>query len=122
MPLQKRQQGFSSHNNGVIMFDIILWVFGSIGMTNIIVESDIGRAFKDLIKPYIWTFLMKGLNCYQCTGFWAGMFTTTLMYVFNEWDWHKLPLIFLGGCATSFFATFCAFYQTYLEANSLISE
>lgn len=104
------------------MFEIIVWLLGSIGMTNIIVESDISRVVKDKIKPYISEFLMKGLNCYQCTGFWSGAFATTLLAVFNGWGADKLHLIFLGGCATSFLATFFAFLQTYLEANSVISD
>jgi len=104
------------------MFEIIVWLLGSIGMTNIIVESDIARVVKDKIKPYISEFLMKGLNCYQCTGFWSGAFATTLLAVFDGWGTDKLHLIFLGGCATSFLATFFAFLQTYLEANSVISD
>ena len=104
------------------MFEIIVWTLGSIGMTNIIVESDIAKVVKDKIKPYLPEFIMKGLNCYQCTGFWAGAFTTTLLLIFNEWGFNKLHYIFLGGCATSFLATLFAFFQTYLEANSVISD
>lgn len=104
------------------MFETIVWILGSIGMTNIIVESDIARVLKDKIKPYLSEFFMKGLNCYQCTGFWSGVFTTTLLFVFNNWNYEKLHCIFLGGCATSFLATFFAFLQTYLEANSVISD
>lgn len=104
------------------MFEIIIWLLGSIGMTNIIVESDIARAVKDKIKPYLYEFLMKGLNCYQCTGFWSGVFTTTLLLIFNNWGIDKLHYLFLGGCATSFLATFFAFLQTYLEANSVLSD
>lgn len=104
------------------MFEIIVWTLGSIGMTNIIVESDIAKVVKDKIKPYLPELIMKGLNCYQCTGFWAGAFTTTLLLVFNEWGFNKIHYIFLGGCATSFLATFFAFFQTYLEANSVISD
>ena len=104
------------------MFETIVWIIGSVGMTNIIVESDIGKVFKDAIKPYITEFLMKGLNCYQCTGFWSGVFTTLLLAIFNGWGFDKAHLVFLGGCTTSFLATFFAFLQTYLEANSVISD
>jgi len=104
------------------MFEIVVWVLGSIGMTNIIVESDISKAVKDRIKPYLPQFFMKMLNCYQCSGFWSGVFTTGLLALFNNWTIDKLHLIFLGGCATSFLATFFAFLQTYLEANSVISD
>jgi len=104
------------------MFEIVVWLLGSIGMTNIIVESDIAKAVKDKIKPYLPEFFMKALNCYQCSGFWSGVFTTTLLHIFNGWGTDKLHLIFLGGCATSFLATFFAFLQTYLEANSVISD
>ena len=104
------------------MFEIVVWILGSIGMTNIIVESDISKLFKDTIKPYLPQFFMKMLNCYQCSGFWSGIFTTSLLAVFNGWNADKLHLIFLGGCATSFLATFFAYFQTYLEANSVISD
>lgn len=104
------------------MFEIVVWILGSIGMTNIIVESDISKAFKDAIKPYLPQFFMKMLNCYQCSGFWTGIFTTSLLLIFNNWSFDKLHLVFLGGCATSFLATFFAFLQTYLEANSVISD
>ena len=104
------------------MLELTLWFFGSIGMTNIVVESDISKSVKDRIKPYLPAFFMKMLNCYQCSGFWCGLFTTTLMYIFCGWNLDKLHYIFLGGCATSFLATFFAFFQTYLEANSMISD
>ena len=104
------------------MFEIIVWLLGSIGMTNIIVESDIARMVKDRIKPYLPESLMKMLNCYQCSGFWTGIFTTSLLAIFNSWGLDKVHLIFLGGCATSFLATIFAFIQTYLEANSVISD
>ncbi len=104
------------------MLELVMWIFGCVGMTHIIVESEISKKVKDFIEPFTPSFLFKALNCYQCAGFWSGAFITTgyLMHEYSlETDWF---LIFVGGCASSFLSTFFAIFLTYIEANSMVQE
>lgn len=133
MHYTKRKQ-FGGHIMEVIR-DLILLVFGSVGMTAIIVEGTIFVPVKDFMEKYIpkiygtdsagnRTFLMKLLNCYQCTGFWSGVFIGMLLYA----DYssginlvNSLKYVFAGACAASCCSVFFANFMTYLEANSIVS-
>jgi hypothetical protein len=103
-------------------FVMLLWIFGCIGMTHIIVESDISKKFKDFIEPYTPNFIFKALGCYQCTGFWSGVIITTAYLIMQDNINDFWFLIFVGGCASSFLSTFSAILLTYFEANSMVRE
>jgi len=119
-----------------VIRDLVLLILGSVGMTAIIVEGTIFVPVKDFMEKYIpriygtdsagnRTFLMKLLNCYQCTGFWSGIFIGFLLYgnfsdVFKFVD--SLKYVFAGACASSCCSVYFANYMTYLEANSIVSS
>jgi hypothetical protein len=119
-----------------IIRDLVLLILGSVGMTAIIVEGTIFVPVKDFMEKYIpriygtdssgnRTFLMKLLNCYQCTGFWSGVFIGFLLYgsfsnVLGFID--SLKYVFSGACAASCCSVYFANYMTYLEANSIVSS
>ena len=103
------------------MMDISLFLvfaFGSIGMTHIIVD---GAIFD---KPREWLrnkfpqdhFITKLTGCYQCTGFWVGVVMGAALVSYN-------PLVFFAcGCASSFLSDWAAIYLNSLEANTALSN
>jgi hypothetical protein len=105
----------------------VIFIFGCIGMTQIVVESSIANKFKNLVKTYtpktlqtISNFFLELTGCYQCTGFWTGIFISCLYVlpcVETYWDYAK---IFVGGCASSCISYFWATFLTYLESQTVI--
>jgi hypothetical protein len=76
---------------------LILFIFGVIGLTHILVDSEIMGPIHE------WTearneWLGKMMDCQQCMGFWCGIVLGLMLLSFN-------PLIvFAAGCAGSFLA------------------
>jgi hypothetical protein len=60
------------------------------------------------------------LNCYQCTGFWVGLFFG--LFIFCNFDkiLDVVITLFLTGGASSCLSYFWALILTYLEANSIV--
>ena len=74
---------------------LTLFILGVIGMTHIVVDSEIGEPvhewFESRIPP-----IAKIMDCYQCSGFWCGIALGLALLSFN-------PLVvFSAGCAGSF--------------------
>ncbi len=96
-------------------------------MTQIVVESSLSNKIKNFIKlktpqvlQPISNFFLELTGCYQCTGFWSGVFISSLYvipYTTNYWDFAK---IFVGGCASSCISYFWATFLTYLESQTVI--
>jgi hypothetical protein len=96
--------------------EIFLFSLGVIGMTHIIVDSSIFQWLRDLADKKLPAKVAKMLHCYQCCGFWCGLFCgwaafSTITY----------PQLFLAGCAGSFLANFVAIYMNYVEARTIIT-
>lgn len=104
------------------MFEFAFWACACVGMTNIIVESEISKKFKGLIEPYAPNWFMKMANCYQCSGFWSGIFITAVYSWFVGTLEKSVFQVFMGGCASSFLSVFAAYLLTYMEANSIVKE
>lgn len=111
------------------MVEVLFFVFGSIGMTQIIVESTLSKNIKDKVKKYTPSFLMPVTDfflsltgCYQCTGFWAGMFISAIMLIpcaESYWDYGK---IFVGGCFSSCICPFWTSILLYIDSKTVISQ
>jgi hypothetical protein len=98
--------------------EIILFVFGVIGMTHIIVDSDFPPIvwFRDKVKAWFPAKWSKMVSCYVCTGFWCGLLCG--WFAFEGITGFQ---IFLAGCAGSILANFAAIYLNYLEAKTIVS-
>lgn len=70
--------------------------------------------WKTRIGNFLFHFMEKVIECYQCCGTWAGFFVAFWLI-----DWHP-AVVFFGGCAGSFFAYFAAVLLTYFESQSVI--
>lgn len=106
--------------------EIILFILGVVGMTHIVVDASIFAWLRDLIDKHLPEKVAAGIHCYQCTGFWCGLFCGWIM-LSNTWWWHFLPLpesplrVFVAGCAGSVLANIVALYMNYLETQMFIS-
>lgn len=97
--------------------DIFLFILGVIGMTHIIVDASIFKWLRDLIDAKLPEKVAAAIHCYQCTGFWCGLFC----------GWAAFPTasiwqVFLAGCAGSLLANFAAILMNLMEACMNLAE
>ena len=96
--------------------EIILFIFGSVGLTHIIVDSNIIQPVRDAFDKYLPEKIAKLIHCYVCSGFWAGLFCSWAAFSsITPWQ------ILVGGFASSFLANFVAVFMNYLEAATFIN-
>jgi hypothetical protein len=95
--------------------EIFLFTLGVIGMTHILVDATIFQPLRDWMDAKLPEKVSKLIHCYQCTGFWCGLFCGFLAFPFNY------GYLFLAGCAGSVLANFVALYMNYLEALTVIN-
>jgi hypothetical protein len=94
---------------------ILLFAFGTIGLTHILSDGDIFQPIREKIaanKKLQW--LSKLIECYQCCGFWAGLFVGLLIFGFNP------PVVLVCGFASSFLARLGGNYLDYLDSLTSI--
>lgn len=89
-----------------------------VGMTHIIVDSNLFAPIRDWIKgrseAKFFGFLSRIIECYQCCGTWVGFFAAFWLL-----SWHPV-VVLLGGCAASFLAYSAAVLLTYFESHSVV--
>lgn len=99
---------------------LLLFVFAVVGMTHIIVDSDMpivqwlrdnGKKILSKIPGGNWA---KILDCYMCCGTWVGFLCGFFLISHNPW------IIFLCGCAGGFIAQLGVGYLDYLQAQTLV--
>jgi hypothetical protein len=96
--------------------EILLFMLGVVGMTHIIVDASIFQWLRDYMDTKLPEKVSKLIHCYQCTGFWCGLFCGLAAFAGITWQ-----QIFLAGCAGSVLANFMAIYMNYLEARTIIT-
>jgi hypothetical protein len=96
--------------------EIILFIFGSVGLTHIVVDSSLMLPIRELFDKYLPEKVAKLIHCYQCSGFWCGLFCCWAAFPGATW-WQ----ILVGGFAASVLANFMAIFMNYLEASTFIN-
>ena len=96
--------------------EILLFVLGVIGMTHIIVDATIFQWFRDYLDKNLPEKVSKLIHCYQCTGFWCGIFAGWAAFASIT-----LPQLFLAGCAGSILSNFVALWMNYIEAGTVVN-
>lgn len=88
----------------------ILFLLGVIGMTHLMVDSEIMEPVDAWAKTNLPSKLHHGLfECYQCCGFWCGVVLGLMVVSIN-------PLVaFACGCTGSFLADLGALILDWLE-------
>ena len=92
---------------------LFLFVFAVIGMTHIIVDSNLFAPVRDWLKTRLPEKVYWVMECYQCCGTWCGFLLALALLSYN-------PLIIIaGGFAGSFLASWAAFHLNYIEARTM---
>jgi hypothetical protein len=77
------------------MVSLVLFILATIGLTNILVHGKIlddnHLGWRSWMKRQLGSY-QDLLDCYECTGFWAGMLLGFIVLL-SEWLW--APLLFL---------------------------
>jgi len=99
--------------------NLILFILGTVGLTNIIVDSSLFKPIREWAKGeivlteainiFVHPKLGKLLSCYQCCGVWAGWVVGLLL--FSEWQ-----LIIVSGFASSFLSELAAKIMLKLDS------
>jgi hypothetical protein len=77
--------------------NLILFILGVVGMTHIIVDSEISEPIHAWIEPRL-PAVARAMDCYQCAGFWCGITLGLMLLSYS-------PLVvFTAGCTGSFLA------------------
>lgn len=117
------------------MWEFLLFIFASIGFTNIMIDGSIFKSLREWIDkktkppivekvvvkstdeftpPWFWVKVNQLFGCPQCMGFWCGVICGIMLLSFN-------PLIWIPcGFAGSFLSVLASYLFIYLEANSLV--
>jgi len=96
--------------------EILLFILGVVGMTHIIVDATIFNWLRKFFDKYLPEKVAAGIHCYQCTGFWCGLFCGWAAFAGISWS-----QLILAGCAGSILSQFMALYLNYIEAQTMIS-
>lgn len=110
------------------MINFVFFCFAVIGMTNIIVDSNLFEPVREFFKKKLSTKAYEVFNCHQCCGTWVGFFCSLMLILFN-YNWLNfidytsqltllgllfyllyslfklLILVFLAGCVGSFLSS-----------------
>ncbi len=127
------------------MLNIVLFCFGVIGITHIVVDSKIMAPIRTwfsepywpwerlqkfwsympfkkfqswlgwLLMEYPIKFLHSMMTCYQCAGLWCGLLMSLIFEDVNLWQ------IFAAGGAGSFLSSLASTFLNYLEAATIIN-
>ncbi len=77
--------------------NLILFSLGVVGMTHIIVDSQIIEPVYEWIRPRL-PVVAHMMDCYQCAGFWCGIALGLALLSYRP------CIVFAAGCAGSFLA------------------
>ena len=96
------------------MWEFLLFAFGTIGMSHIIVDSSLMEPIRNWYERKMPERLASLVNCYLCSGFWAGIICGFFVLSSN------LLMLFVCGCAGAFLSNLAAVMLNYLEARSIV--
>jgi hypothetical protein len=117
-----------------VILTIVLFFFATIGLTHIIVDSVFfdpirrffdwlsGKCYKKMqpwwrprnILGWLFEKIHYMLTCYQCAGFWCGLFAGWVFFGNNPW------IILMCGFASSYLSTWGAYHLVYLESKTIV--
>lgn len=108
-----------------MLLSALLFIFGTIGMSHIIVDGRIFQELRNLAETILPEFWCQLFKCYQCCGFWCGLFVGYFTVVSNYGllpeTWYGVVIeTFICGCAGSFLSAWGAVYLNVLEAKMVI--
>jgi len=102
-----------------------MFILATIGMSHTLVDGSIFNPFKVWLEKGGWfrTKLLNLMNCYQCSGWWSGLFTGSLMCVMGVdplncgLSWMPLSA-FIYGCAGSYLSPQAAIFIVWIQTHT----
>ena len=95
--------------------DIVLFALASVGLTHIIVDSELFSPVRDYLREALPEKVFRVFECYQCAGTWCGFICGALLLSLDWW------VILGAGFAGSFLGTWSSIYLNYMEAKSVFA-
>jgi hypothetical protein len=97
-----------------LLLNLFLFVFGSVGLTFILVDSEIAEPIRNFAEKYFpWKFKTV-FHCYLCTGVWAGFFIGSLTVV------NSVGTFISCGFTTGIISMFAAAILNLIEAKTIV--
>lgn len=96
---------------------LIFFVMATLGLTNVIVESTIGEPLREWWKKNTNEFVGEAIECHQCTGWWAGLFMSFLL--FFHFSFSFVPVALACAFAGSFLGYFEKVVRNYLVEHTV---
>jgi hypothetical protein len=91
----------------------LLFAFGVVGMSHIIIEGSIFSKPREFLKDHLPATLYSLFECYQCCGFWCGILGGLICFE------PTLGQVFLAGCAGSLLSNLAAQATALMEAVTI---
>jgi hypothetical protein len=118
---------FKGNNMDLEIGSVLLFCLATIGMTHIIVDGSILQGFRDFMQKALPEKLYEVFTCYQCLGFWCGLFVGYFILVrpclLTDASWLTAIIwTFICGCASSFLSPWAAIYLNVLETKIVIEK
>lgn len=96
------------------MLTIILFIFGTIGLTNIVVHGKILDTIG--IRPWLKSNLKKEVfdlfECYECAGWWSGLLMGTIL---TTNPFYLLACAFSGSVLSQFYTDIVNYLRSKTE-------
>ena len=97
------------------MNTLILFIFATIGLTNIIVHGKIldNIGLRSFLKKNLYSEIFELFDCYECTGFWSGVIMGATL-ISND-PLYFISCGFAGSVLSQFYSEFIFFLRSKTE-------
>jgi len=99
---------------------LFLFIAGVVGMSQIIVEGSVFEPVRDLCKKKLPAYWSSFVDCYLCTGTWAGFLLGWICIVPFINFIHPFWIIFVCGCVGGFLANLSSVLFNFIEALTIV--
>lgn len=104
------------------MSNLILFLITSFGLTEIVINSDMGEIIRKWLKPIPLVGRAADKRCYLCLGFHAGWFLSPILWPICESWWYAPFLSFLGSLAASAACPIIGTLKSWIEFEYQVSQ
>jgi len=80
----------------MIFMWFLFFLFATIGLSHIIVHGSILQPVKQWLSDNKYNKILEMSNCYQCSGFWAGLFVSLIMFILGQGWFYLLGSVLYG--------------------------
>jgi hypothetical protein len=94
--------------------EFLLFAFGTIGISHLVVDSVILEPVRNFIKKYLPEKITYLTSCYSCSAFYLGVFIGFLLFGLN------IPLLIVCSFAGSFLSNLAAVVLNWIETATVI--